>query len=51
LARCGQRCGKLGPSIERIRALACFDLSELGVERDALCFGKASHRGSLGFCQ
>ena len=29
LARCGQRCGKLWPSIERIGALAGFDLGEL----------------------
>ena len=29
LARCGQRCGELWPSIERIGAFAGFDLGEL----------------------
>ena len=36
LARCGQRCGKLWPSIKRIGAFAGFDLGELREERDAL---------------
>ena len=49
LARCGQRCGKLWPSIERVGALAGFDLGELGEQGDALGFGKARDRCSLSF--
>ena len=49
LARCRQRCGELRPSIERIRALAGLDLGELRYEGDALGFGEAGDRCSLGF--
>ena len=40
LARCGQRCGKLWPSIKRVGALAGFDLGELCKERDAFALRK-----------
>ena len=49
LARCGQRCGKLWPSVERISTFAGFDLGELGEQGDAFRLGKACDGGSLGF--
>ena len=47
LARCGQRCGELRPSVERVGALAGFDLGEFGEDGDAFGFGKARDRCSL----
>ena len=48
LARCGQRCGELRAAVERVGALAGLDLGELVKDGDALGFGKAGDRGSLG---
>ena len=47
LPRRGQRCGKLGPSIERIGAFAGFDLGELREERDAFALRKSRDCRSL----
>ena len=47
LARCGQRCGKLWPSIESIGAFAGLDLGEFREERDAFSLGKACDCRSL----
>ncbi len=45
----GQSRGELGPPIQRVRALACLDLDELGGELESLGLRKALDGYFLGF--
>jgi hypothetical protein len=49
LPRCGQRCGKLGPSIEGVGSFAGLDLSELAYDLDIFGFSEPSDGRSLSF--
>ena len=48
-ASMGEGCRELGASIERVMALAGFDLDILGGNGRALLAGECLNRGALGF--